>query len=328
MIDFDRLKEEAAKEPISATEIYGKSFLDECVKEAHIDRTTHYKGDKFILTFDEDNDKYAPVMSLGNISTTIGPAKSKKTFFSTMITSAFSDGHKYGMKGDLCGRKLLYIDTEQGNKHVQKIIKRVWNIAGTDERMEIFALRKYYEQRLRLALIEHILSTSGDAYSIVIIDGIVDLMKNYNDLTEAQELVGKIMSWTELFNCHINCVVHVAESSGKARGHIGTELMNKSETVFKLTPDESSSKVECAYARNRPFTSFDFMINDEALPCRLDYPQDTEDIEDGDPGPTDLPQTEIVDQMQQMSIEYNAINSPKEEKSNDDFLNQRDDTPF
>lgn len=326
MIDLEKLKQEAAKKPASPTDVYGKEFLDECVRESTIDRHTHYKGDKFILTFDEGNNKYAPVMSLCNLSTTIGPAKSKKTFFSTMIACAFCDGHKYGMRGDLNGRKLLYIDTEQGHGHVQKILKRVWNIAATDERIDIFALRKFYEQRLRLALVEHILSVSNQAYSIVIIDGIVDLMKNYNDLTEAQELVGKLMSWTELFNCHINCIVHMAKSSGYARGHIGTELMNKSETVFKLVPEETSSVVECLYCRNRPFTKFDFMINESAFPVRLTYPFESDNAFEESHINTKEPK--IKPKYTQSGIDYRYEKDDGLNDAENDFLNQREDEPF
>lgn len=271
MIDFNKLKEEAAKEPVSATDIYGSQFIDECINESLIDRHAEYKGDKFVLTFDEANNQYAPVMSLSNISATIGPAKSKKTFFSTMVASAFVDGHKYGMKGDLDNRKLVLFDTEQGKGHVQKVLKRIWNITGRDDVIDVFAFRKFYDQKLRLSLIEKVLNSGN--YSVAIIDGAVDLMKNYNDLEESQSLVGKLMSWTETLNMHINSIVHMAKSSIDARGHLGTELMNKSETVFKLIPDEGNvSKVHCHRARNRPFTEFDFMINDEALPCRLDYP--------------------------------------------------------
>lgn len=312
MIDFRKLKEEAAKQPVSATDIYGNVFIEECISESIIDRNATYKGDKFVLTFDEANNQYAPVMSLANISTTMGPAKSKKTFFSTMIASAFVGGHKYGMKGDLCGRKLAIFDTEQGKGHVQKVLKRIYNITGRDDLVDIYSFRKFYDQQLRLSLIEKAIM-SGD-YSVAIIDGAVDLMKNYNDLQEAQALVGKLMSWTETLNCHINSIVHVAKTSLEARGHLGTELMNKSETVFKLTPDEGNiSKVNCQYARNRPFSEFEFMINNEALPCRLNYPQDTvftpEDME-----------TKPTPEVKQEQINYY--------EKEDDFLNERTNKPF
>ena len=103
------------------------------------------------------------------------------------------------------------------------------------------------------------------------------------------------------------------------RGHLGTELMNKSETVIKLTPDGNTSKVECHYARNRPFTSFDFLINDAALPCRLEYPHDTE-----------------FEPENEVHINTGIENNKKEtvqselsfETNEDDFLIEKDDLPF
>ena len=311
MIDFEKLKQEASKQPINGVEIYGQEFLNQCLKESIIDRHTKYPGDQYVLTFDEDNNQYAPVMSLCNISTTIGPAKSKKTFFGTMIASALSarDQYRFGMKCHLNDRKLLYIDTEQGQGHVQKILQRVWDISATDTRMDIYAFRKFYDQQLRLALVENVLTQSKDKYSLVIIDGIVDLMKNYNDLTEAQALTGKLLAWSELFNCHINCVLHIAKTSAAARGHIGTELMNKSETVFRLESDGNSSTVHCHYARNRQFTSFEFMINQAALPCRLNYPQNTE------PHATiNESQNGTEKELKSLQSEMNFNNQPKEDE--------------
>ena len=56
------------------------------------------------------------------------------------------------------------------------------------------------------------------------------------------------------------------QASDKARGHIGTELMNKAETVIALQVDkydESISTVSAGFCRNKSFKPFAFTITDD-----------------------------------------------------------------
>ncbi|MDE6649883.1 MAG: mobilization protein, partial [Muribaculaceae bacterium] len=64
-------------------------------------------------------------------------------------------------------------------------------------------------------------------------------------------------------------IIHQNKGDENARGHIGTEINNKSETVLKVEKDnhnESVSTVEAVYIRDITFPSFAFQINSSALP--------------------------------------------------------------
>lgn len=91
------------------------------------------------------------------------------------------------------------------------------------------------------------------AVGLVIIDGIRDLMLDINNPREATLIVNYLMKWTEEFNLHIHTVIHQNKGDENARGHIGTEINNKSETVLRVEKDKNDdaiSTVEAVYIRD------------------------------------------------------------------------------
>ncbi len=64
-------------------------------------------------------------------------------------------------------------------------------------------------------------------------------------------------------------VLHQNKNDEHARGHVGTELNNKAETVMQIEPDKddkSISVVEVIHSRDREFEPFAFRVNDDSLP--------------------------------------------------------------
>ncbi len=273
LINLEEIKNNASKNNVNQLDVYGDDYLQSCLKNSHIDVNKKYPGVKFIMFFIEEYGQ-TPVMSLGNISATIGGAKSKKTFFSTMISSGFVSGKSFAFKGYLGGRKLLYVDTEQSRYHVQKIAKRICEITKMDSSyFDILALREFPDPNLRTAIIEYALKKANKNYCMVIIDGLVDLILDFNSISESTMIVNKIMSWSEVYNCHINAILHTNKDKRNARGHLGSILINKAETVFRVTKqDGDSSIVECEASRNRSFKKFEFYVDENGLPERSSYP--------------------------------------------------------
>src|SRR5690606_29945484 len=102
-----------------------------------------------------------------------------------------------------------------------------------------------------------------------IIDGSRDLVFDINSPEESTIISGQFMRWAEVYDCHIMTVLHVNKGDGNARGHLGTELMNKSETVIKvdLNKDEGG-RIECTpeFTRSEPFSPFAFDRDDHGIP--------------------------------------------------------------
>ena len=85
--------------------------------------------------------------------------------------------------------------------------------------------------------------------------------------------VGKI--FIEIWQIHLHTILHQNKSDENARGHIGTEINNKAETVIQIEKDKDDSKiskVESVHTRSKDFLPFAFYINDQSLPELLpDY---------------------------------------------------------
>ena len=169
--------------------------------------------------------------------------------------------------------RVLYFDTEQSKYHVQIAVKRVCRQINIDvpKNLDSYGLRKYSPSE-RLDLIEYAIENTPNL-SFVVIDGIRDLITSINDETESSNVVSKLLKWSEVYNIHIIVVLHENPGSDKARGHIGTELTNKAETVIAIQVDKSYdniSIVSAGFCRNKSFQSFAFEITEDGLPLILE----------------------------------------------------------
>lgn len=100
-------------------------------------------------------------------------------------------------------------------------------------------------------------------------DGIRDFVYDINSPSEATKIISKLMQWTDDYHIHIHTILHQNKNDEHARGHIGTELNNKAETIMQIEvdkDDKSVSVVEAIHIRDKEFEPFAFRINDEALP--------------------------------------------------------------
>ena len=222
---------------------------------------------------DDNSEEFNILGTHGNFSLVKGKAKSKKSFFINMaIAAAVGKGLlqnklRSPLKDDF--NQVLYFDTEQSKYHVQKAVKRICTQIGfgIPSNLNTYGLRKLNPSE-RLKLVEYAIENTP-SLGFVVIDGIRDLITSINDEAEASNIASKLLKWTEEFNIHMVVVLHENPGSDKARGHIGTELMNKAETVIALQVDKydgSISIVSAGFCRNKSFKPFAFEITDDGLP--------------------------------------------------------------
>lgn len=223
--------------------------------------------------------------TLGNFSAVIGKAKSKKTFFVTMaIATAIKNDIIYNkIKASLPEdrQRILHFDTEQSKDHVQKVVIRATNIAETSypKHFDSFGLRSL-NPRDRVEVIDYALKTINNI-GLVVIDGIRDLVNDINSPEEATQIVSRLMKWSEEKNIHILVALHQNKGDNNARGHLGTEIINKAETVISVTKDSKDpdiSIVEPEFCRDKEFPPFAFKIDSNGMPFILD---DWQPIKDG-----------------------------------------------
>ena len=229
---------------------------------------------------DGTNSEYPiPLGTYGNFSFVQAPPKVGKSFFTSLLTSAYlNNGNKFTgkIKGHRKGRNVIHFDTEQGRFHAQKVFRRpiMMNGLETDDKYYTYALRNMSPAD-RIDFIDYVLSDvlDGKNIGLIIIDGIADLVADVNNLEQCSMAVQKLMSWTDEYKCHIVTVIHSNYGSDKPTGHLGSFLEKKAELQIKLEANHVNKgwvSVECKRSRNRGFEPFSFLINENGLPEFVD----------------------------------------------------------
>ena len=222
---------------------------------------------------DSESDNYTTLGTNGNFTLVKGKAKSRKSFFINLAISKAIGGTLFNnrlrcplQKGESV---VLYFDTEQSKHHVQLSVKRICSQSKTEAptNLKTYGLRSKNIDR-RLKLIESCIRTTPNI-SFVVIDGIKDLVTSVNDERESSMVASKLLEWSEKYNIHIIVVLHENPSSDKARGHLGTELVNKAETTITIELDRKDNTISIVSpfsCRNISFEPFAFRIDANGIP--------------------------------------------------------------
>ena len=246
------------------------SRLSKILNDALIKATDIYENPPQIIWVDNST-----IATLGNFSASTGKAKSRKTFnVSAIVAASLAGGKVLNYRACLPEgkRKILYVDTEQSRYHCHGVLERILKLAGLpttidNENLDFIGLREY-TPALRLQLIDYALRQEK-GYGLVIIDGIRDLMYDINNAGESVELINKLMQWSSRYDLHIHCVLHLNKGDDNVRGHIGTELNNKAETVLVISKSGNHpevSEVRSMHIRDKDFQPFAFQISEDGLP--------------------------------------------------------------
>lgn len=245
-------------------------LLSNILSASQIRATDTYETPPQIIWIDNST-----IATLGNFSASTGKAKSKKTFNVSAIVAASLAGKQvlnYRAHLPEGKRRILYVDTEQSRFHCHNVLERILRLAGlpttTDsENLDFICLREY-SPAIRIGVIDYALR-QNKGYGLVIIDGIRDLMLDINSTGESVEVINKMMEWSSRYDLHIHCVLHLNKGDNNVRGHIGTEMSNKAETVLVISKNSerpSVSEVHALHIREKEFKPFAFTVNGDGLP--------------------------------------------------------------
>lgn len=212
------------------------------------------------------------VLNSGSISVVTGKAKARKGFLMGLIAAAAAIGKCSidTITGSFANGKnqILYFDTEQGEYWGQVALNRICKNIGIADPVNLhyFDLQSYSPEE-RISMINHEILTRENIL-LVIIDGVRDLITSINEEGDATMITTHILKWCASRQIHILTALHMNKADSNVRGHIGSELVNKSEIVISVTKekDETITTVKAEYSRGEPFTSFSFLIDEEGLP--------------------------------------------------------------
>ncbi len=163
--------------------------------------------------------------------------------------------------------EIIYADTEQSlgdNRNAYKIIQSLTGNKGEITNFRLLALRNYnYKERIFL-LGKHLYKNRR--VSMLIIDGIRDLVSDPNSAEESNNVVSLLLKWATELQIAIIVIIHQNKINNEIRGHLGTEIVNKAHTVVVIEKDGDCFVVSPVLTRLRTFSPWGFKIGDDGVP--------------------------------------------------------------
>ena len=272
-----------------------------------LDATQNYPEPYYMLEYNG-----VSFSTLGGIQALSGQKKNGKTFVLAQLMAAIlgTDIEKSRTEECLSGLRVpertiqylrdkyknpkyfptvLYVDTEMEKLNSAKVLRRVhylcgWPLDQPCNRFHVLWLRsvtdvkdkqgnikeRAYKKRYRL-IRQAIEILNPDA---VFIDGIRDIIGDFNDNAESAALVGELMAIAEKRHICIWNTLHMNPRPGndddsKMRGHLGTELGNKiTDTLVSIKSKDNNGvvfTVKQQDARGKDMEDWKFEVTDEAV---------------------------------------------------------------
>jgi AAA domain len=169
------------------------------------------------------------------------PKSGKSTFMAATIASALHPSDMFNIKINLPkGRKrICYIDTESSDYDFYRQMERIKNfafLARLPDRLDAFSVREDNYNVIK-GYIQIYLENNKDC-GVLIIDGLLDLILNFNDEVESRKLVQWLKYLTKVFDCLIIGVLHLGKKEGATLGHLGSATDRYAVSTLEVVKDK------------------------------------------------------------------------------------------
>jgi len=137
---------------------------------------------------------------------------------------------------------IVYVDTERNLSEqlpysLQSIqMKAGYNLTDHPSNFEYISLLQISRKERFTTLNEYLnyLKESVNNPLFIVLDVSTDCIEDFNKTDKSMELIDLMNMAINEHNVIFLCIIHENPKSDKARGHFGTELMNKSSTVMQV----------------------------------------------------------------------------------------------
>ena len=277
-----------------------------------LDFTEQYKPPRYTLSWNG-----VPFAPLGGIQNITGQAGNGKTmtiaqFMAAILKGEFG-GLRYELSEEIPHPRLLYIDTEMEKDNTIAVKNRVLSMAGRDINKEyddfhIMMLREVPDGKQAAKdkngnVVDRVVPASVMRWrmtlkaiwqyrpTVCFIDGLLDVIADFNDNVMCQELIYKCMQVASNYDMSLWCILHQNPGGEKLVGHLGSFLERKVTDVIqtkKIKDDKTGDvtfEVKQKKARSQDFPDWKFRvlpIEAWGRPEQLEPAQPTERVT-GDP---------------------------------------------
>lgn len=230
-----------------------------------IDLSLEYPDPKFTLKFSG-----VGTLPRGDIQAIKAKSKNGKSFLCTVFAASLFGCKDFSFESEESNPTVLYFDTEQNKRNTAKLARRVhtllgWSIKENHQGFHVYSLRTM-DMPERLPYIDEMIIKHKP--TIVFVDGIADLIENFNDVEQSTNLINHLMKLSGENDCSVVCVLHTnkAKDDNGMKGHLGTLLLQKASDVFEVRKDNDTFNVSETDCRNQPVEDFAFSIDGHGIP--------------------------------------------------------------
>jgi hypothetical protein len=269
---------------------YEETAFDE-IRPFLLDAREDYPEPYYMLEFNG-----VPFSTIGGIQAITGQKKNGKTFVLAQLMAAVLAPDSPKVHDNLPGLsvpqrtldhlghlpKVLYVDTEMEKLNSAKVLRRVhwlcgWDMKQPNDRLNVLWMRTVEATEKEPAFQKRwrIIKLAIDVLKpdIVFIDGVRDIIGDFNDNAQSSALVQELMALAEKRGICIWNVLHLNPRPGnddesKMRGHLGTELGNKvTDTIASIKHKDGNGvtfTVKQLDARGKDLDDWKFEVTDQA----------------------------------------------------------------
>ena len=265
--------------PVAPDFLKADEWFEQDVSPYRLDFEKAYEAPRYTLSWNG-----VPFAPLGGIHAITGQAGNGKTMTLAQFMAAILSGEygnlKYELSETFPHPRVLYIDTEMEEANTIAVKNRVMTLCGKpiNEKNNDFVvvmLREVPETvdkngvkiassvnrwRMTLKAIYEYKPTA------VFIDGLLDVVRDFNDNKECQETIYKCMQVASYYGISVWCIVHQNPGGEKLVGHLGSFLERKVTDVFQTKKDKNDKTGDVTFtvsqkkARGRDVSDWQFRV--------------------------------------------------------------------
>ena len=250
-------------------------WFGEEVEPYLLDFTKPYTPPRYLLSWNGIG--FAP---LGGIQAITGQAGNGKTMTIAQMIAAILGGEFGGLRYELSEEikepRVLYIDTEMEEANTIAMKNRVLTMTGRDVGVQyddfvVLMLREAQskDNKTSAAIMRWRLTLKALYQyrpTVAFIDGLLDVVNDFNSNTECAETIYKCMQAATHYNISLWCLVHQNPGADKLVGHLGSMLERKVTDIFVTKKDKNDTTGEATFnvhqmkARGRDVPDWKFRV--------------------------------------------------------------------
>lgn len=205
------------------------------------------------------------------------PKVGKSTFTSAIIASGFAgipifdiQLHRHPDK-----RKVVLFDTEQSRVDLYKSIHQTVRLAGIStfpDLLDVYSFRKD-DATLILHFIELYIKENPETGTIII-DGLLDLVFNFNDERECKQVIDFMKRITAENDIAILGILHTGKSTGTSVGHLGSFADRYCQSNLEVIRDTEKNTIDLKPKLLRSagyFEPVSLMRDERGMPFQVSY---------------------------------------------------------